>query len=637
MNLRSVLKRSFWVWVWSVGVASISLSHAQVVVQKSVSSGETDAQSTISLPEFVLTDARVALDEPASAFGGAVSSLRFEPRVDLQTRNFGEAQGDVSIRGGIFEGTAVQLGGMSVFDPQTGHYVTELPVPVAMLAAPDVLTGADHAYRGFNATAGTIDYGWSPITAGGRFSAGVGSGGLRRGAAYAGHVFGAEAGPDSRWAIDGEYAYSRADGTIADGDHEFERFAARLERTSANARTQLFAGYQNKFFGWPNLYTPFGVAETEALQTTLVALAHSFRRGTLDVESGAYFRRNKDDYEFDRYRPGLFNPYEHETRVTGGFVDVGFPLAAWRAELRAEGAVDAIESTSLTAGRFSSRSTWRVAGTVSREWTAGADDRVEVRMGGAFDDTNREPDAFSPIVEAAWSRDAGAGRASLRAYVQASRASRVPGYTALASAPTSGLFRGNADLGRERSTNFETGVQVRSVRWSLHAAVFRRDDDPLIDWTFSATAPNARSAREVAVETVGFEFAFARTWERFRVVAAYTWLDKDADYFGASVDASFYALNFARHRATLAVTAALGRGFELRSDHEWRAEEPNLLRTLGGDSAVLGAVGLYWIPPAARAWEFSVVIDNLWKSDFQELPAVPAPGRQATLGVAWRW
>ncbi|BET66675.1 hypothetical protein ASA1KI_15930 [Opitutales bacterium ASA1] len=557
--------------------------------------------------------------------------------MDLQTRNFGEAQGDVTVRGGIFEGTAVQLGGMSVFDPQTGHYATELPVPVAMLAVPEVLTGADHAYRGFNATVGTIDFGWSPITSGGRISAGVGSGGLRRGAAYAGHVFAAAAGSDSRWAIDGEYAYSRADGTIADGDHEFERFAARLERTTASTRMQLFAGYQSKFFGWPNLYTPFGVAETEALQTTLVALAHSFRRGTLDVESGTYFRRNKDDYEFDRYRPGLFNPYEHETRVTGAFVDVGFPVAKWRAALRAEGAVDSIDSTSLTAGRFSSRSTWRMAGAVSRDWARGADDRLEVRLGGAFDDTNREPGAFSPIVEAAWSRDAGSSDASLRVYVQASRASRVPGYTALASAPTSGLFRGNAELGRERSANLETGVQVRSARWSLHAAVFRRDDDPLVDWTFSAAAPNARSAREVAVETVGFEFAFARTWEHVRVVAGYTWLNKDADYFGAAVDASFYALNFARHRATLAVTANLGRGFELRSDHEWRVQEPNLLRTVGGESAVLGAVGIYWIPPTARAWEFSVVIDNLWESDFQELPAVPAPGRQTTFGVAWRW
>ena len=47
-----------------------------------------------------------------------------------------EAQSDVTIRGDTFENTGLQVGALSIFDPQTGHYLMELPVAPAMLGAP---------------------------------------------------------------------------------------------------------------------------------------------------------------------------------------------------------------------------------------------------------------------------------------------------------------------------------------------------------------------------------------------------------------------------------------------------------------------------------------------------------------------
>jgi vitamin B12 transporter len=254
------------------------------------------------------------------------------------------------------------------------------------------------------------------------------------------------------------------------------------------------------------------------------------------------------------------------------------------------------------------------------------------------DDTNRESAAVSPMAEVAWSPAGADGRPGVwRWYGQYSGSARVPGYTALNSPSSSGLFRGNASLGREKSRNWEAGVQARGHPWSVHAAAFVRRDDPLVDWTFSRTSPNARSARAVDIETSGFEIVAARASRAIDVVAGYTWLAKDADYGSAPVDASFYALNFPRHRFTLAVTARLGRGFEIRSDNEYRVQEPNLLRMVGGDEAVLSSLGIYWLSARNGAYEVSLVADNLWASDFQELPAVPAPGRQVTTSLTRRW
>lgn len=599
--------------------------------------GQDAEDEAIELPDFVLAESRVALDEPAESFPTVVSALRFEPRADLQTRNFGEAQGDISIRGGIFEGTAVQIDGLTIFDPQTGHYAAELPIPASMLGVPLVKTGVDHAVSGFNATAGSVDYSWKPIRNARRISAGFGSGSLNRQSLYVGQVLRDRPDGWGRIAVDGEFARSEGEGTIHDGDHDFHRVAGRIEATTGNSRTQLFAGYESKFFGWPNLYTPFGVAETENLQTTLISLAHRSRLEEVTLDAAGYFRRNRDDYEFDRYRPGIYNPYQHETRVAGGFASVSFPMLAWRATVRGEGAADSIESTSLTAGRFNSRSYWKLSAVATRTWLDDSGGDWEFKGGFALDDTNREASAVSPVVEVAWARPVAGGDAALRAYAQYSEATRVPGYTALNSSSAGGLFRGNPDLSRERAQNIESGLQWGSEDWSVHAAVFRRRDDPMVDWTFTAEAPNARSAREVAIDTWGFELVATRTWSRFRIIGGYTWLDKNADYFGADVDASFYALNFARHRVTCALIAQVGAGVEVRMDNELRWQEPNLLRTQGGDSTVLSSLGVFWIPRSFDKIELSLVADNLWKSRFEELPAVPSSGRQFTAGIVWHF
>ena len=118
------------------------------------------AEAPYSLPPFATYSEQVANQTPVATFAMPVSGLRFEPRVDVQSRNLAEAQADVTIRGGIFENTGFKLGALSLYDPQTGHYFAEIPVAPEMLTPPKVLTGVDNALAGFNAEVGTVAYGW---------------------------------------------------------------------------------------------------------------------------------------------------------------------------------------------------------------------------------------------------------------------------------------------------------------------------------------------------------------------------------------------------------------------------------------------------------------------------------------------
>ena len=147
----------------------------------------------------------------------------------------------------------------------------------------------------------------------------------------------------------------------------------------------------------------------------------------------------------------------------------------------------------------------------------------------------------------------------------------------------------------------------------------------------------ARTANAVDVATTGLEIVASRRTARYDLVFGYTALSKAADYGTATVDASFYALNFARHRLTAAAVLRLGAGVELRVDNEYRVQEKNLLRVIGGNEAFLTAVGVYYLPARLRGLELSLLVDNLWGSDYQEVPAVPAARRQFSIGAVYRW
>lgn len=593
------------------------------------------AQAPVEMEGLTVFSPRVANQAPATAIAMPVSALRFEPMVDIQGRNLAEAQADITIRGGIFENTGFQIGAISLGDPQTGHYFAEIPIAPAMLSAPTILTGAELPQSSLNATAGAIAYDWRRIRTGGALSAAVGEDRFRRGEFYQGVV--REAGGGWRVGADVSVARSESDGAVPFGEHRFDRVNGRVQVARGKAQTDLFAGYQAKFFGWPNLYTPFNSAETENLQTTLFALNHrvEFGRGEF-VSAGAYHRRNKDDYAFNRFAAvvGPAHPFQHTTWMTGAAVAGRKELGeGFGVNARAEAAEDEIDSTSLTFGRFRSREFVRVSLIPEKSWDAEHGGRVTVKAGASYDDTNRNGSAVSPVAEVERTWTAGSVR---RVYASFAELTQLPTYTALNSSTASGLFRGNPNLGRQTTRNYEVGVAGMFGGWTTDAAVFWRRDEALVDWTFQRNVI-ARTANPVDIEVGGFEAVARRSWRAVDLVFGYMGLTKDAEYRSATVDASFYALNYARHRLTAAITWRIGGGFELRMDNVARIQAKNLLRTVGGDEAIVSSAALAYRPAALRGFEVAVQADNLWDSDFQEVPAVPAAPRQMSIGVAYAW
>ena len=594
--------------------------------------GKTEADW---IEEIEVYAKRVALETPAGTYAAPVTMLRFDPSIEVQIRGLAEGQADVTVQGGLFENTGFKIGPVTIVDPQTGHYAVELPVDPALLSAPVVQTGISNAIGGFNSSIATVAYGIPKIEAGGSLRAGVGSDNLHNESLRAAFLRSETEG--RHLAIQGSVAYSEGDGSVVNGDHAFERYNLQLQRATEDTQTDIIFAYQDKFFGWPGAYTGFGtLAETDHTQTMLLLATHRVQTDNAWLEVGGYFRQLDDDYDFDRTtkESGAPGAFDHKTRVYGIGVHGAFYRRNWDWNYALQMMSDElIRSTDLTEGRFDSRDYLTFSLTPSIVIADSKTNKVILTAGASVDISNRDNDAASPMFGLEFLYPTKTGSRYLK--FEYAGNSQLPGYTALNSRPA-GLFGGNASLGRERADQASITLGLSSGKRTTDLSIFYRRDRDLVDWTYFSGAPFSRQANDVNIDVIGVKLLARDSWSDLNITAAYTFLDKDSNYGQTEMDASFYALNFARHRMTVALHYHLTDQIELRLDNEYRLQEKNPLRT-SSEESFLASASLTWVTKGDDGFRISCSADNLTDEDFQQFPGTPASGRQISLNVQYDW
>ena len=241
-----------------------------LLVLSAISWSEETRQSDNSeeISEITVKASRVANEQPASSYATPATSLRFDPLTELQSRGIAEGQSDVTVRGGLFENTGFKIGAVTIMDPQTGHYVAELPVDPSLMSVPAIYKGIDSAIEGFNSAIATVSYGIERVKNGGQVLIGAGSDKLNFQSMRFGHSTNTASGSDVGIAV--SIARSEGDGSVLFGDHEFARANVQLQHATSDTQTDLMLGYQDKFYGWPGAYTGFAsLPEIDDTQTTV--------------------------------------------------------------------------------------------------------------------------------------------------------------------------------------------------------------------------------------------------------------------------------------------------------------------------------------------------------------------------------
>jgi vitamin B12 transporter len=604
------------------------------IVTFSAVSGDANEVNN-DIEKIMVKGSTTANKEPVGTFVSLVSNLEYDPRVDLQSRNMAEAQADVTIRGGIFENTGFRVGSATLLDPQTGHYFSEIPIAPEMLSKANIMTGADNALYGVNSSVGTVSFGWKPVKTAGSVSIGTGNNSFNLHRVHSGVSMPLDDAKDWIIGFEGEYSFSESDGTIDNGDHDFNRTSARVQLVGPSSQTDLFFGSQDKFFGWPNMYTPFNFNETEDLKTQLFMLNHTQSYASDSIfEISAYTRRHNDHYIFSRENPEIFQAF-HKTEVKSvAFSGRHEQTESFALNYSAQFIEDSIESTSLE-NNFTSRRYYKASILPEYKMSLKDEQQLTFRLGAAFDDTDRDDSEVSLIGDIAWITF-NSDDSTQTLYLSYAEASQVAGYTAIGGSNTGGLFRSNYNLERETTKNLELGLAFDGLTWSLDSAVFYRKDDDLTDWTYSLSSTSARSANPVDIETLGWELLATTRLANAEIITSYTFLDKSEDYGAVDIDASFYALNYPDHRLTFGAIWQFTDNVEIRVDNEWRRQEQNILRN-DGDDAFFTHLTLKVSPSQFQGLDIIFAADNLWDESFEEIPGTPGRGEQYTATVTYNW
>lgn len=552
---------------------------------------------------------------------GLSGGLSGEVRVDLQSRGGTRYQTDVVIRGGIFEGTGVQLGSLVILDPQTGHYGLEVPLDARFLTGARLLTGAANAFSGVNATAGTLKWEWAQGSVGGegqfilRSHSGIGGSLLARSDV---------AGGSLAWAVESE----SGDGSIFGGDYELEQVSAMWEGAVGVGSLRIFGGHLRKAYGWPAMYTGYAsLYEFETYAVSLLGLELSTVAGH---RIGAYWRYLEDDYEYNRYSPNRF--FEHETEVMSVQGMGAWGLESLELGYRWAVVQDAIlASTSLVNGRFTKRRYGKVAWKLSQRGTLGATD-YETYGGLSLDSSSEESTVLLPHLGVKWGSLGEAVEGTF--YVEVSKTSQVPGYTALSSVPT-GLFGGNASLGREKALQVEGGVFFSGKTWDMRAVFFNREDIDLVDWVYALESPSARQATALNGEVNGLELSGRFGLGQIEVEYGYAWLEKSPEY-GEALAGSFYYLNYARQRFDLLARLPFWWGAQLETTISARELFENPLRD-GTLNPMQASLALIWKALPMAGMELVLRCDNISDERYEVIPGTPGAGREFQAQITYRW
>ena len=566
-------------------------------------------------------------------------ALQFVPGLDLRQRGPLGVQADLSIRGGTFDQVLVLINGIRMADPQTGHHVLNIPIPLENVERIEVLKGPGARLYGQNAFAGAINIVTKhPLRNGITARAMAGENGLAG--------FGVSGTLNSE-GVTHTLSYGRdlSQGYRPNTDFDVTNTFYQATLPTDGGTFELLAALSDRAFGANGFYaSPEFTEQYEEVQTSITALTHKLARGPYTLTHRVSWRRNQDEYVFIRANPSLFRNL-HISHVYGydGYLarDGRLGRSGFGLDVRRSG----LESNNLGDRE---RTTVNVLAEHAFELAGG---RLGVTPGATFNYLSDAGGRLLPALDVFY-RLSGA----LRVYGNVGTTYRVPTYTDLYYEDAANV--GNPDLLPERATAFEAGAQYDAGGLQVKAAAWRRTGTDLIDYQLDSNAvddagePDLRF-RSVNLNDVTFQgLEVSATLRRLTAwlplaSVGYNLTDGRIDNVLDEETTSRYALDQVRHQVIARATVRFAEGFFVTGGLRYadRVNDPLPFRTrttAAGDPEEVAVPPRDFTLLDARveyrrpAWSVYVDGTNLTDVFYSQSNGVPLPGRWLRGGVQVR-
>ncbi len=542
-------------------------------------------------------------------------ALQYLPGLDLRQRGPKGVQADLSIRGGTFDQVLVLVNGIKLSDPQTGHHVLNVPVPLENVERIEVLKGPGARLYGQNAFAGAVNIVTRPgAETATNLRGELGQNGLAG--------FGVSLDlPRSNWRQTLSYQRDLAQGYRENTDYDIQHAFYQGEFKLPQNTVGVLAGLSDRAFGANGFYSSASATQQyEEVQTSLLALTHRTDQLRRSFSQRLSWRRNQDEYVFLRQNPSVYRNL-HISQVVGydayQHVDNPFGRLGFGGEL---------QGVWLASNNLGDRR--RVAASLTAEQRFDLlDDELSVTPGLTYNYLSDAGSRLLPGVDIAYQLTE---RTQL--YGNAGMTYRVPTYTDLYY--TDRYNEGNPDLNAERAYAFEVGAKHTVGPLEARGALWQRQAIDLIDFVRDSPADTVYQPRNLADASFrGGEAELtlrrARPWLPHASVS-YSYIDAELGLESGVV--SRYVLDNLRHqftaRATLRVVGSLNATLAYRYFDRAEPEGVEL-----ADAVQLVDLRLNY---GSGGYRLYAEATNLFDVGYEQVPGVPLPGRWVRAGVRLR-
>lgn len=389
--------------------------------------------------------------------------LSFVPGVDIRQRGVTGVQSDVSIRGGSFEQTLMLLNGIKLSDPQTGHHMMNIPVPLVNIDRVEVLKGPASRIFGQNAYAGAINV----ITElsdkrYARVQGYAGDFGMK-GINFAGSL------PVGNYRQNLAISYDDSNGHWYNSDYQVSNifYEGGFDINEKNTLKGMIA-YTDRDFGANGFYSSTFPDQWESVQTTLTSLSHKLTLKKFYLNTRGYFRRNQDEYVLKRNEPEFYKN-NHTTDVIALEANGNFQTNLGTTGFGIETRRESIESTNLGDRE-------RTIAGIFLEQMINFGKKVDLRAGVYSNYYSEYNWKHFPGAELGFQ-----ATKELRFYSGYGISFRIPTYNDLYYQGPTNI--GNDQLEPEQAQNFEVGAKWSKSGFFAELVYFNRNTDNLIQWT----------------------------------------------------------------------------------------------------------------------------------------------------------
>lgn len=513
--------------------------------------------------------------------------------IDVRRRGIEGMQSDLYIRGGNFEQVLVLIDGVKMDDLQTGHHTMNAMIDPESVERIEVIKGAASRIYGQNAMNGAINIITKKVktnTASAQFKAG----------SY--NTYGASVGFQKHTENNSTQFH------VGKIQSEGYRYNTDFNNWNAFFKTnwnqyEVLATYSERKFGANGFYaSPLYKEQYEETQTHLLALKRKFNANNWHFSAQSYWRRNQDMYLLIRNNPDFYQNMHINNRL-------GISLDA---DIKTKLGISGI-GIDINEGYLSSNNLGdhkRFTATLYAEQRFELGEKLDVTPGVAVTYYDDFGTYAYPGIDIGYKIDS-----HLKWYVNGGYTSRIPTFTNLYY--NSSTEQGNPDLKPEKAFTAETGFYFSQKRLLANVSGFYRNASDLIDWTKENLIDKWQASNFNQVETKGIEtsFKYGFKMNEFRqfLTVGYTFLDEKI--IDQEVAYSRYELNSFRNQ----ITAHFNSSFikNIRQTISYRYVE----RKTGTAYHVFDA----GINAKVNAWDFSVLFNNLFDTEYTETNLVPMP------------